>query len=203
MSAPEWMTARTPKLVLVEGESDRIAVTVLARRMGWDLSALDVSVVSTGGASAFPQYLSDLATADLATPVSGLCDVGEVDDLLKGLESARPGSELSPEDLPGLGFFVCDQDLEDELIRATGEEAVVAVIADAGDGPSLTRLQRQPAWRGRPLSDQLRRFMSSQSGRKARYARLLVEQMELARAPAPLADLVAHVAGRTDSSVDS
>jgi hypothetical protein len=37
-------------------------------------------------------------------------------------------------------------------------------------------LQSQPAWRGRDLDAQMRRFLGSGASRKSRYARLLVEE---------------------------
>ena len=39
------------RLVLVEGESDRIAITCLAERLGRDLAAEGVEVVALGGAT--------------------------------------------------------------------------------------------------------------------------------------------------------
>ena len=49
-----------------------------------------------------------------------------------------------------LGFYVCDADLEDELIRALGAAAVEEVIdADLEDELESWRIfQQQPAWRG-------------------------------------------------------
>ena len=47
------------------------------------------------------------------------------------------------------GFYVCESDLEDELIRSLGAEAVEAILDAQGDLPSFRTLQKQPAWRGR------------------------------------------------------
>ena len=68
----------------------------------------------------------------LGTTLAGLCDAGEVDDFRRGLERAGLGSDLSPEDMERLGFYVCHADLEDELIRAVGAGAVEAVLATQG-----------------------------------------------------------------------
>ncbi|HJP65567.1 MAG TPA: ATP-dependent endonuclease, partial [Actinomycetota bacterium] len=54
-------------------------------------------------------------------------------------------------------------------------------------------LQRQPAWRGRPKHEQFRRFIGTFSGRKIRYAPLLVEALEPSRVPRPLDLVLAHV----------
>jgi hypothetical protein len=92
-----------------------------------------------------------------------------------------------------LGFFVCVADLEDELIRALGVAPVEQVIEAEGDLPSFRRFQSQPAWRQRTLEAQLRRFMGTKSGRKARYAGLLVDALDLERAPRPLERVLAYV----------
>jgi hypothetical protein len=88
-----------------------------------------------------------------------------------------------------LGFFVCVADLEEELIRALGPASVVRVVAAQGDLGAFRTLQKQPAWRGRPPEEQLRRFMGSGGRRKIRYARLLVQALDLREIPRPL-DLV-------------
>jgi hypothetical protein len=91
--------------------------------------------------------------------------------------------------MEALGFYVCDADLEDELIRALGADAVLAVVEVHGDLGPFRTLQKQKAWHGRPVEEQLRRFMGSGARRKIRYARFLVEALDLARVPRPL-DLV-------------
>jgi hypothetical protein len=50
-----------------------------------------------------------------------------------------------------------------------------------------------PAQRGWTREALLRRFLGVRSGRKARYAALLVEAMDTERAPEPLAALLARV----------
>ena len=85
-----------------------------------------------------------------------------------------------------LGFYVCVDDLEDELIRAIGAGLVEALIDSQGDVGSFRSLQRQPQWRGQPAAAQLRRFLGSGARRKLRYARLLVGAVDLDRLPHPL-----------------
>lgn len=179
-----------PTLVLVEGQSDAVAVEGLAARMGIALDTLGIAIIALGGASAFPAFLAGLAD-DAANPrISGLYDQSELGDVQRALRLQGRRARLDPTGLESLGFFMCRTDLEDELIRATGTDAVVGVIDSQGDGASFLKLQLQPAWRGRQLHDQLRRFMSSQSGRKARYARLLIDQLEPSHAPLPLRKLL-------------
>jgi hypothetical protein len=92
-----------------------------------------------------------------------------------------------------LGFFVCNADLEDELIRALGADAAERVVEAHGDIGPFRTLQKQPEWRGRPAHEQLRRFLGSGGRRKIRYARFLVEALELDRVPRPLDGVLAHV----------
>ena len=64
--------------------------------------------------------------------------------------------------------FVCDPDLEAELVRALGAECVRAIIEQQGEGRSFEVLQRQPAQRGRTLEQQLTQFFAGRSGNKIR-----------------------------------
>jgi hypothetical protein len=119
--------------------------------------------------------------------------VGEEDLFRRGLALAGLGSPVTRVDMERLGFHVCVADLEDELIRALGPASVEAVLDSHGDLGSFRTFQKQPAWRGRSVERQLRRFMGSADRRKIRYARLLVEALELAEVPRPLDDVLAHV----------
>ena len=91
-----------------------------------------------------------------------------------------------------LGFYVCVADLEDELIRALGVDSVLRAVEAQGDLGSFRTLQKQPEWRGRPTDHQLRRFMGSGGSRKIRYARLLVEELDLDQVPRPLDGVLTH-----------
>jgi hypothetical protein len=92
-----------------------------------------------------------------------------------------------------LGFYVCVVDLEDELIRALGAPAVVEVVEAQGELGSFRTLQKQPAWQGRRLDEQLHRFMGSGGRRKTRYPRLIIEALDPADVPRPLDGVLAHV----------
>jgi len=176
--------ART--VVLVEGISDRIALETLAARLGRDLAAEDVAVVPIGGAQAIGRYLELYGPRGLGLTLAGLCDAGEEREFRRGLERAGLGGGLTRTTMEALGFYVCEADLEDELIRALGTDAVERVVEANGDLRAFRTLQKQPEWRGRPAGEQLRRFMGSGGRRKIRYARLLVEALELAQVPRPL-----------------
>jgi len=179
---------RPAAVVLVEGTSDRAALTTVARRQGDDLAADGIRVAEMGGATNLGHFLEVLGPAGLGVPLAGLCDAAEAPLFRRALD--RSGLTLAG--LPRAGFFVCHADLEDELIRALGPAGVQDVIEAQGELRSLRRFQDQPAQRDRELTAQLRRFLGTRSGRKAQYARLLVEAVELALMPAPLVGVLGY-----------
>jgi hypothetical protein len=180
--------------VLVEGISDQIALETLAARRGRDLTDEGVVILPIGGASAITRYLTQLGPNGADLRLAGLCDLGEESIFRRGLNKAI-GSPKTRADMENLGFYVCVEDLEDELIRATGTASVEAIFDSQGDLGSFRSLQRQPEWRGRLLDDQVLRFLGSGASRKLRYARLLVESVDLDRMPRPLDAVLTAVAG--------
>ena len=179
--------------MLVEGQSDREAVETLAEGRGRNLEVEGVAVVPMGGAQAIGRYLRRFGPQGLDVRLAGLCDAGEERDFGRGLERAGLGSDLTRAGMEQLGFYVCDADLEDELIRALGAEAVLEVVRAQGELGPFRTLQKQPAWTGRPVEAQLRRFMGSGGSRKIRYARLLVDALDPAQVPRPLDAVLARV----------
>jgi hypothetical protein len=173
-------------VVLVEGISDQIAIETLAARRKLDLAAERVVVVPAGGAHAMARYLAQFGPAGAGLRLAGLCDSGEEEMVRRGLARAGIGSPRSQAGLERLGFYVCVEDLEDELIRAIGPERVEALADSQGDLGSFRSLQRQPEWRSQPVAAQLRRFLAAGSTRKLRYARLLAGAVDLDRLPRPL-----------------
>ncbi|MFX4287618.1 TOPRIM nucleotidyl transferase/hydrolase domain-containing protein [Janibacter sp. G349] len=185
----------TRAVVLVEGESDREALHALARRLGVDLAAAGVVVVAMGGVTNVRAHLQQWRRQAPGLHVSGLYDVADEHHVRRGLlAGGLPVTEVGG--LAGLGWHACVTDLEDELLRALGLPAAEAVVEAAGEGPSLRLLTQMPAQRGWSRRDLLRRFLTSQSGRKARYARLFVEALDLDRAPAPLVAVLEDAVGR-------
>lgn len=153
-------------LVLVEGESDRVAVGVAARLLG----RATPRIVVLGGAHAARRIAARLRAAAPEERLVALVDANERDVVAPWVDAVH----------------VCDRDLEDELIRALGVDAVLAVLEAAGERASFGTLQRQPAQRDRSTTDQLRRFLGGRSGNKARYAALLVEALGGDGIPEPL-----------------
>jgi hypothetical protein len=190
---------RPRAVVLVEGISDQLALEVLARRRGRDLAAQGVAVIAMQGATNIGHYLELYGPGGRNVRLAGLCDAAEEDYFRRALRRAGIGAGASRAAMEALGFFACTLDLEDELIRALGTEAVEQIIEAEGELRSLRTLQHQPAQRGRPAQDQLRRFMSGRSGNKHRYARLLAGAVDLDRVPRPLDGVLAHVWSRPDN----
>jgi hypothetical protein len=190
--ATQVSTARA--VVLVEGNSDRVALHALAERHGRDLDREGIEVVAMGGITNTRTFATHYGPRGLGVQLVGLYDAAEERILRHGLAAAGLDAALERDGLPRLGFFKCSADLEDELIRALGVEAVEAVIESAGEARSLRLLAGMPAQRDWTRVEVLRRFLGSKAGRKARYAALLVEALEPGRVPEPLAAVLARVA---------
>ena len=180
-------------VVLVEGVSDQVALEALAERRGRNLNAEGVSVVPIGGAQAIGGFLELFGPQGYGVTLAGLCDEGEENEFRRSLERAELGSNLNRADMERLGFYVCVADLEDELIRCLGAAAVEQVVEAQGELGSFRTFQRQPAWRAQASQQQLRRFIGTHSGRKIRYARLLVDALDLTSVPRPLDRVLAHI----------
>ena len=123
-------------VVLVEGTSDEVAVETLAEQRGVSLVAERVEIVPIGGAHAIGRFLAHFGP--LGVPLAGLYDAAEEHAFARALG----------DDLEARGFFACDPDLEGELIRALGADAVEAVAEAHGELNAFRTLQKQPAWRG-------------------------------------------------------
>jgi hypothetical protein len=180
-------------VVIVEGISDQIAVETLAGRLGRVLEAEHIVVLPVGGAHGVARYLRRFGPEGTGARLAGLCDAGETHIVQRALAAAGLGAPGSRAELERLGFFVCVEDLEDELIRAAGPAKVTEVLAAHGDLGAFRTIQQQPAWRGKDEAAQLRRFFGAGSQRKLRYARLLTEAITLDRMPQPLTALLTAV----------
>jgi hypothetical protein len=177
-------------VVLVEGVSDRVALETLARRRGRDLAAEGVAVVPIGGAQAIGRFLRLYAREPTDVRLTGLCDAGEERDFRRALERAGLGSGLDRAGMERLGFYVCEADLEDELVRCLGARTMEEILAAHGILASFRTYQKQPAHRARPLEAQLHGFLHNW---KVELAAALVEALDLDRVPRPLDGVLAHV----------
>jgi hypothetical protein len=161
--------------VLVEGISDQIALETAAVGRGRDLEAERIVIVPIGGAHAIGRFLTRLGPLGTRVRLAGLCDLREEEIFRRGLVATHVGSPRTRTDMEHLGFYVCVNDLEEELIRAVGTAGVEALFDSQGDLRSFRSFQKQPAWRGQRPEAQIYRFVRSSSRRNLRYARLLVE----------------------------
>jgi hypothetical protein len=182
----------TSTVVLVEGDSDREAVLTVARRSGIDLAGRSVAVVAMGGATNVGHHVRRYGPGGLGLRLLGLCDAGEAAHFAAAF--AQAGLPAVPDaPTPAGGFHVCRLDLEEELIRALGVEAVLAFAADRGELAAFRTLQGQPAQRCRPVERQLHRFLGTRAGRKRQYGAGLAAAVPLDAVPAPLTALLAQL----------
>jgi hypothetical protein len=155
------MQSRVPTVIAVEGISDKRVLERIARRRGDGLDG--VEIVAIGGAHAIRRFVGGLGSD---VRVRGLCDENEAYLFERVLDDVH----------------VCRPDLEGELIRALGVERVLSIV----DADAFAKMQRQPHQRGRPVEQQLHRWLRSSSIRFYRYLDALVDALELDRVPAPL-----------------
>jgi hypothetical protein len=172
--------------ILVEGWSDQAAIDALAARQGTDLQAERIVCVPIGGVTNLVAFARALGPLGLGLDLAGLYDRGEERQALQHLARGGLAAGATRAGAEGVGFFMCDADLEDELIRALGAARVERVLEEQGDLASFRRFQDQPHQRGREPTAQLRRFMGTRAGRKVRYGALLVDALDLRAVPRPL-----------------
>ena len=189
------MTRPPRTVVMVEGTSDQRALETLAERRDRDLAAEGVAIVPIGGAQAIGNALARYGPAGLDVRLAGLCDAGEERHWRSALEHAGLGADLTRAAMETLGFFVCDADLEDELIRALGSTRVEEVLEAHGELTPFRTFQKQAASLLMPDEAQLRRFLGTLSGRKIQAPRWLVGALELDRMPRPLDGVLSFALG--------
>jgi hypothetical protein len=185
-------------VLLVEGISDQIALETLAGRLGRDLEAERIVIVPVGGAQALSRHLGHFGPQGKGLAVTGLCDAREEGLFRRGLAASGLGWPKNRREMEQLGFFVCVDDLEDELIRAAGRAATETLLESQGDLGPFQTLQNQPAWRGRAFESQMHRWLRAGARRNLRYARLLTLSLHPDRLPRPLEAVLAATSAKTD-----
>jgi len=181
--------AKLHSVVLVEGPSDAAAVRALARRRSHDLDAAGISIEAMGGYGNLGRFLERYGPSGLGVRLAGLYDAPEERHFRRGLARAGFGSSLTRADLEGLGFYACHANLEDELTRALGPAAMEELLETQGELSAFRTYQKQPAHRQEAIEAQLRGFLWN---RKLEYGALIVNTLDLARIPRPLAGVLAH-----------
>jgi hypothetical protein len=176
--------------VLVEGVSDKVALETLALRRGRNLAVEGVPILPMGGAQAVGRFLNVYGPRGSNVRLAGLCDAAEEGTLRRALERGGLGLDLDRAEMERLGFYVCEADLEDELVRCLGAPVVEEILAAHGKLGSFRTYQKQPAHRDRTTEEQLRGFLTNW---KIRFAAPLVEALDPGRVPRPLEGVLRHV----------
>lgn len=188
MSVTSGSSARL--VVLVEGASDAAAVRALMAAQ--DVDPAPVEIITLQGVTNVGRVLAELRQIRGDVDVVGLCDAAETRFVEKALVAdGLPVTDAT--DLPVYGFFVCEADLEDELVRALGAQRAKDALVAAGLGGKLEALQLQGAWADKPLDEQVRRFVSAGSGRKELAAGILARELAPDEVPEPLAMLLDRI----------
>ncbi len=164
-------------VVLVEGGSDVAALEALTAVDGLRGA---FELVAMGGITNVARHVAELSERRPDAVLLGVCDQPE----RRFMERVRP---------PLRDIFVCERDLEDELIRALGPDVVVGLLEELGELGRFRTFQDQPEWRGQPLHDQLRRFAGTRSGRKSIFAGRLAAELRPGALPEPLERLLDRV----------
>ncbi len=188
--------ARARAAILVEGWSDEAAIEAAALHGGAALAARGVVLLPVGGVTNLGKFAQALRAETPSLQLAGLYDASEESVALRGLQRAGLLAAPTREAAAGAGFHACESDLEDELIRAAGTDVVERLLAQEMALASFRRFQRQPEHRERALHAQLKRFMGTRAGRKARFGLLLAEALAPERLPAPLRAVLAQVDAR-------
>lgn len=176
------------RVIIVEGESDHAAVRTLADRLGRNLDAEGVSLISLEGAGSFGTFFALLGPAGLDIPVVGICDADH-ESTWRGSLAAAGLSVPDATAMGAAGFFVCRADLEDEFFSALGVAGVEAALRAAGDGAAYDTFAAQPTQTG-STEETLRRYVDKH---KVRCAPILVDALDLgSNVPAPLRELFAY-----------
>jgi hypothetical protein len=168
-------------VVLVEGRSDRAALSAAALLLARDLEAERVAVVAMRGLTNLVRCATTAAAIAPGAPLVALVDASEDRWTTAALRRIPVPVRVER----------CHQDLEDELLRALGPARALDVLAATGDLAAFRVLQGQPAQRRRPVEVQLHRFLGVASGRKERLARLLTAALPAGELPPPLVAVLA------------
>lgn len=180
----------TRLVVLLEGPSDVAAVRALMANT--DITGEGVELVPLNGVTNIGRFLAELRQVHGDLDVVGMCDAAESHHVCRALVAdGLPVADAT--DLPAYGFFVCEADLEDELLRALGPERAKAALEGAGLGGKLDALRQQAAWADRPLAEQLHRFCGSSAGRKELAAGILARDIEAKAIPEPIGMLLDRI----------
>lgn len=174
-------------VILVEGFSDLLAVRVLATKLGIDVDAAGVSVLSLEGGDLFVHYLQLLGPAGLQLDVRGLCDDDKaarwIDRLGREGFAVHDGATMA-----AAGFHICVPDLEGELMAPLSEADLNAVFVAEGAADEFQTFAAQPDQQAKTPDEQRLAFIKKD---KIRWAPLVADAVPDAGIPQPIRDLLA------------
>ncbi len=192
-ATPQTMEAFFARSVLlVEGESDYIAVTKAATLLGHRLDAKGVAVLQTGGEGTLRTFVRLFGKNGLDLDIAGLVDADAEAALTQELERESYGQGIDRLTLESVGFWICDSDLEAELIQAVGISQTEALITAEGEDQSYAAFAQDPRYSRLSDQERLEAFLSKR-GRKVRYAPLLIDRLTSGTLPRPLVEALNHV----------
>jgi energy-coupling factor transporter ATP-binding protein EcfA2 len=174
-------------VIVVEGFSDLLVLRTAAERLGVQLDARSVSVIAMEGETLFKHYLQLLGPQGLQVSLRGLCDADAEGNWIKQLTDAG----LAVTDragLNGLGFQVCDPDLEAELLAALSTTEVEQLLDRDGALAHYTAFRELPQNTGSPAAQLQSAFVKKD---KIRWAPLLATAIALGEMPAPVTAILA------------
>jgi energy-coupling factor transporter ATP-binding protein EcfA2 len=171
-------------VILVEGFSDFLALQRLAALAGRNLDGEAVALIALEGESLFKHYLDLFGPGGLELDLRGLCDLDAESSWISRL--AATGYPVSDRgSLTTNGFFVCDPDLEAELVDALGAVQVEQVLDEDGAHASFEAFAAENA--GVAVEELQRRFIKKD---KIRWAPLLATRLTAQSIPNPIAELL-------------
>jgi putative ATP-dependent endonuclease of OLD family len=117
-------TLTSEVVIFVEGASDRIVLEAVAARTGVRLARNGTRIIELDGAATFGRAVNVLGENGYGIPCIGLCDDDAKEDWAKSL-----GVDVSQ--LGGLGYHVCEPDLEAEVVKSLGLDRFLEIIRAA------------------------------------------------------------------------
>ncbi len=157
--------------------------------MGKNLDGSGVSVLSLDGAGTIKHYLRLFGPQGLGVRLHGLCDEDAEGDWIDKLTNA--GIDVaSRSDLEEHGFYVCEPDLESELVAALGSTGVNQVIAEQSAEGTYNSFANQPSNSDKSEVEIQVSFCKLD---KVRWAPLLSSALAPTSVPSPIAGVLGGI----------
>ena len=146
-------------VILVEGDSDKFALEAVAEKVGRNLDGEGITIVSLEGGGGLGTFLGMLGPRGFSLKLAGLCDQDSQSGWIKKLDEAGVGSVLDRAAMERVGFYVCESDLEDELLRALGVDEALEIVQERGDRAAFDFYSQEPRHSDLDTHDQLLGFL--------------------------------------------